>query len=81
MTKPAVWFQLQRRVANGTWAAVPGVSPQQVPVSDPYTVTWENLEQTDSAARPYEFGVVEGVYNEETQEFTPGSPSPAAPWR
>ncbi|MGI6687057.1 MAG: Cna B-type domain-containing protein [Christensenellales bacterium] len=74
--KPAVWFQLHRRVANGAWAPVTGTDIKQVPTTDPFTVTWEDLEETDSAARPYEFGVLEGVYNEGTQEFSPGSPSP-----
>ena len=74
VAKPDVWFQIQRRIAGGTWAPVPNVDPLQIPTMDPYTVTWDELEQTDSAARPYEFGVIEGVYAGGI--FTPGSPGP-----
>lgn len=73
--KPDVWFQLQRRVVGTeTWTAVPDVTPLQVPKEAPYAVTWTDLEETDSAARTYEFSVVEGRYAAGT--FTPGSPSP-----
>ncbi|NMA18481.1 MAG: Cna B-type domain-containing protein [Clostridiaceae bacterium] len=75
VTKPAVWFQLQRRVSGTeTWEPVPNVAPLQVPAGAPYTVNWTDLEETDSAAQPYEFGVVEGTYA--AGIFTPGSPDP-----
>jgi hypothetical protein len=75
--KPAVWFQLHRRVVDTeTWEPVPGVTPQEVTDANSYTVTWSNLEETDSAAQDYEFGVVEGIYDDTTFTFTPGSPSP-----
>jgi len=55
--KPAVWFQLHRRVVDTeTWTPVPGVTPQKVTDANSYTVTWSNLEETDSAAQDYEFG-------------------------
>ena len=75
-TKPDIWFRLYRKTANGTWAPVPGpvgsipglIKP--VPEFDSFnpdeelTVIWEGLETTDINGAPYEFAVVEGVYND-----------------
>lgn len=75
VTKPAVWFQLQRRVSGTeTWEPVPNVAPKQVTDANSYTVNWTDLEETDSAAQAYEFGVVEGTYA--AGIFTTGSPDP-----
>lgn len=81
--KPAIWFQLQRRViGTETWTPVPDVLPKQIPAFDPdnptaeLSVTWTGLEERDNAAQAYEFSVREGVYNADNQEFTPGSSSP-----
>ncbi len=76
--KPTVWFKLYRRTVigetYGEWSEVPGVEVKQVPTGQPpLSLTWSNLESTDTSANPYEYAAVEGILA--GTSFTPGAPS------
>ncbi len=65
-TAPALWFQLyQGTAAYG--------APQPVPTTEPRTVTWSDIPETDTSGTPYVYTVKEGTVSGGT--FTEGIPA------
>lgn len=74
--RPDLWFQLRRSIdALEIDEAVDVMMlPATSDAEETVSVTFEDIEQTDENGNAYDFYVVEGTYDEETQEFTPGTP-------
>lgn len=78
--RPDLWFQLWRETSTGTHEVVPGLNPIKLdaPAATPdatVSTTFLNIKQTDFDGNEYEFYVVEGIYDEATDTFTPGTPA------
>ncbi len=61
--RPDVWFKLYRQVGDGPAEAVPGIDALQIPATAPFTVTWTDIEQENSAGVAYTFSVREGTHD------------------
>ena len=74
--RPELWYQLRRFTDNPTLSEAVEVMklPAANETEETVSVTFSNVEQTDSDGNAYTFYVVEGTYDEETEEFTPGVP-------
>lgn len=74
--RPDLWFQLRRTIENSE--VDEAVDIMKLPVThaieDTVSVIFLNVDKTDSDGQAYSFYVVEGFYNEDTEEFTPGVP-------
>ncbi|GAA0369194.1 hypothetical protein GCM10008932_21070 [Alkalibacterium iburiense] len=74
--RPDLWFQLRRTVEH--LEIDEAVDIMKLPAAtesvETVSVSFENIEQTDSEGNDYSFYVVEGFYDEDKDEFTPGVP-------
>ncbi|WP_368645493.1 Cna B-type domain-containing protein [Alkalibacterium putridalgicola] len=73
--RPDLWFQLRRYIDDKNLSEAVDVKklPDSSLPNDTVSVTFEDIEQTDSDGNAYTFYVDEGTYDE-TEGFAPGTP-------
>lgn len=78
--RPELWYQLRRKATIDGIEIDEAISVEKVPASNKVQnetkeVLFESIDFTDSKGNEYEFYVVEGIYDEATDTFTPGTPA------